>query len=85
MWSQIILSSRNWARLVWIHCEVTPLANELDADVAGPDSLSLNPPEDPSERELDRTKAEIEKATVVRMALAFAIAVKHYLRGEEGM
>lgn len=21
MWSQIILSSRNWARLVWVHCK----------------------------------------------------------------
>jgi putative membrane protein len=31
------------------------------------------------------TGAIIEKSTMVRMALAFAVAVKHYLRGEEGM
>jgi len=51
------------------------------ADSRGPDSLSATPSDDPEERALDRTKAEIEKATVVRMALAFAVAVKHYLRG----
>jgi len=47
--------------------------------------LSATPSEDPEERALDRLKAEVEKATIVRMAAAFAIAVKHYLRGEEGM
>jgi putative membrane protein len=47
--------------------------------------LSATPPEDPEERAFDRVKAEVEKATIVRMAAAFAIAVKHYLRGEEGM
>jgi hypothetical protein len=55
------------------------------ADSRGPGSLSATSSDDPEERALDRTKAEIEKATVVRMALAFAVAVKHYLRGEEGM
>ena len=53
--------------------------------MTGPDSLYATPPDDPEERALDRIKAEVEKATVVRMAAAFAIAVKHYLRGEEGM
>ena len=38
------------------------------ADQAGPDSLSVTPPDAGEERELDRCKAEIEKATVVRMA-----------------
>ena len=53
--------------------------------LTGPDSLYATPPDVPEERALDRIKAEVEKATVVRMAAAFAIAVKHYLRGEEGM
>lgn len=34
---------------------------------------------------LDECRAILEKKTVVEMALAFAVAVKHYLRGEEGM
>ena len=69
-WSQIILASRTWARMVWIHC---------------PDSASVTPPGDPEARAKDQARCEIEKATLVRMALAFAVAVKHYLRGEESM
>lgn len=86
MWSQIIQTSRNWARLVWIHCTSPYSSISRGASLcSGPDSMSATPPENADERAVDRTKAEIEKATVVRMALAFAIAVKHYLRGEEGM
>lgn len=91
MWSQIILTSRNWARLVWVHCTYLLSAHNPCHGPPGlyrnpgPDSLSATPPVETEERELDRTKAEIEKATIVRMALAFSVAVKHYLRGEEGM
>ncbi|KAK8853395.1 hypothetical protein IAR55_004101 [Kwoniella newhampshirensis] len=70
LWSQIILANRTWARMVWIHC---------------PDSLLATPPEDPEARAQDTTRAVLEKATLVRMGLAFAVAVKHYLRGEEGI
>ncbi|WVQ94903.1 hypothetical protein IAU59_001989 [Kwoniella sp. CBS 9459] len=70
LWSQIIQANRTWARMVWIHC---------------PDSLRAAPPDDPEIRAIDHTRAVIEKATVVRMGLAFAVAVKHYLRGEEGI
>ena len=37
------------------------------------------------EKALDECRAMLEKKTMVHMALAFAISVKHYLRGEEGM
>ncbi|WVF67305.1 hypothetical protein IAT40_002056 [Kwoniella sp. CBS 6097] len=70
LWSQIIQANRTWARIVWIHC---------------PDSLRATPPEEPDVRATEHTRAVIEKATVVRMGLAFAVAVKHYLRGEEGI
>ncbi|KAI9633770.1 Bestrophin, RFP-TM, chloride channel-domain-containing protein [Dioszegia hungarica] len=70
LWSQIILASRSWARIVWIHC---------------PDSLSAVPIDDVDGKALDETRAVMEKATMVHMALAFAVAVKHYLRGEEGI
>ncbi|OCF43712.1 hypothetical protein I317_02465 [Kwoniella heveanensis CBS 569] len=70
LWSQIIQANRTWARIVWIHC---------------PDALRPAPPEDPEIRAVEHTRAVIEKATVVRMGLAFAVAVKHYLRGEEGI
>ncbi|GMK56835.1 hypothetical protein CspeluHIS016_0306750 [Cutaneotrichosporon spelunceum] len=70
MWAMIITASRNWARLVWIHC---------------PDSLKPDPIEDPVERARDEAKAIIEKKTVVQLGLAFAVAVKHYLRNEPGI
>ncbi|BEI84515.1 hypothetical protein CcaverHIS002_0411190 [Cutaneotrichosporon cavernicola] len=70
MWAMIIMASRNWARLVWIHC---------------PDSLTPDPIEDPAERARDEAKAIIEKKTVVQLGLAFAVAVKHYLRSEPGI
>ncbi|WRT70022.1 uncharacterized protein IL334_007015 [Kwoniella shivajii] len=70
LWTQIIQANRTWARLVWIHC---------------PDALRAVPPEEHGVRAAEETRAVIEKATVVRMGLAFAVAVKHYLRGEEGI
>ena len=51
----------------------------------GPDSLSATPIENEQARALDETRAVIEKGTIVQLALAYAVAVKHYLRGEEGM
>lgn len=71
LWAQITLGARTWARLVWIHC---------------PDSLRP-PPEsgEPSLSETDQVRAIVEKRTIVQMGLAFAVAVKHYLRGEEGI
>ena len=47
--------------------------------------MTATPPQDAGSKSLDETRAVLEKATVVKMALAFAVAVKHYLRGEEGM
>lgn len=70
MWAQIILTSRNWARTVWYHC---------------PDSLETEPLTDPQARARDEARAIIEKKTIVQLALAFAVSVKHYLRGEEGI
>ncbi|WWC95164.1 hypothetical protein V866_002018 [Kwoniella sp. B9012] len=70
LWAQIIQANRTWARIVWIHC---------------PDAIRATPPEDPELRAVEETRAVIEKATLVRMGLAFAVAVKHYLRGEEGI
>jgi predicted membrane chloride channel (bestrophin family) len=40
---------------------------------------------DPQAAAYDTARATLEKKTIVQLALAFAVAVKHYLRGEEGM
>lgn len=55
------------------------------SDATGPDSLQVEPIEDPALRARDEVMAIIEKKTMVQMGLAFAVAVKHYLREEPGM
>lgn len=47
--------------------------------------MVVEPPDDTEAKDLDQTRAILEKSTMVKMALAFSVAVKHYLRGEEGM
>lgn len=51
----------------------------------GPDSLVVAVPEGTEPNPHDESQAILEKYTMVQMSLAFAVAVKHYLRGEEGM
>ncbi|KAL5521112.1 hypothetical protein ACEPAG_9034 [Sanghuangporus baumii] len=71
-WSQIILASRTLARTVWFHVPELPSAT----------------PEDEKEGRSDeerRARNLIEKKTVINLIEAFAVAVKHYLRGEEGI
>ncbi|KAL1409210.1 hypothetical protein Q8F55_006043 [Vanrija albida] len=70
-WANITLASRNWARTVWLHCP--------DHTVPDPAKLS---PEDAAR---DEARAVLEKKTTVQLALAFAVAVKHYLRHEPGI
>jgi hypothetical protein len=67
------------------------VSDHPDIEELGETSLDplyvLDPSQMPKARADSRgpDSLSIEKATVVRMALAFAVAVKHYLRGEEGM
>ncbi|EMD36566.1 hypothetical protein CERSUDRAFT_95853 [Gelatoporia subvermispora B] len=69
LWSQIILASRTLARTVWFHI---------------PESLPATPGDKatPEER---KARVIIEKKTVINLIEAFAVAVKHYLRGEDGV
>ncbi|OBZ77229.1 hypothetical protein A0H81_02045 [Grifola frondosa] len=69
LWSQIILGSRTLARTIWFHVP--------DVMPAGPD--------DKSTLEQRKARVIIEKKTVINLVEAFAVAVKHYLRGEEGV
>ena len=66
---------------------------------SGPDTLDKDEGDDSDEEDEDHkppsktdtltdekeARALIEKTTMTRMALAYAVAVKHFLRGEEGM
>ncbi|TFK50425.1 UPF0187-domain-containing protein [Heliocybe sulcata] len=69
-WSQIVLASRTFARTVWFHVP--------DTMALGPDSAKLSEDE-------KKGRVVVEKKTVINLLEAFAIAVKHYLRGEDGI
>ncbi|KAH6909999.1 Bestrophin, RFP-TM, chloride channel-domain-containing protein [Coprinopsis sp. MPI-PUGE-AT-0042] len=65
-WSQIILATRGFARVVWFQI---------------PDQVGATP----EETEELKARALVEKKTVINLLEAFAVAVKHYLRGEDGI
>lgn len=69
LWSQIVLNCRIFARIVWFHIPDNAIS---DSTTAG---------------KSDQEQAEtlVEKKTVVNLLQAYAVAVKHYLRGEEGI
>ncbi|OSD07945.1 UPF0187-domain-containing protein [Trametes coccinea BRFM310] len=69
LWSQIILGSRTLARTIWFHVPETMPASK----------------DDPSTPEQRKARVLIEKKTVINLIEAFGVAVKHYLRGEEGV
>ncbi|OAX42855.1 UPF0187-domain-containing protein [Rhizopogon vinicolor AM-OR11-026] len=69
LWSQIMLNCRVFARTVWFH---------VPAPTGG------HPMSD-EDKEQDQAKSLIEKKTVVNLLEAYAVAVKHYLRGEDGI
>ncbi|KAI1798289.1 Bestrophin, RFP-TM, chloride channel-domain-containing protein [Ganoderma leucocontextum] len=69
LWSQIILGSRTLARTIWFHVPEMMPAAK----------------DDPSTLEQRRARVLIEKKTVINLIEAFGVAVKHYLRGEEGV
>ncbi|KAJ7738477.1 Bestrophin, RFP-TM, chloride channel-domain-containing protein [Mycena maculata] len=65
---------RNLSRLVWIQVALPP-TDEQPAHTKG-----KTPVTDLTEQQLRRKKIE-----VLRLSLSFVFAVKHYLRGEDGM
>ncbi|KAI8986879.1 Bestrophin, RFP-TM, chloride channel-domain-containing protein [Trametes punicea] len=69
LWSQIILGSRTLSRTIWFHVPEVMPAAK----------------DDPSTLEQRKARVLIEKKTVINLIEAFAVAVKHYLRGEEGV
>ncbi|KAG1741668.1 Bestrophin, RFP-TM, chloride channel-domain-containing protein [Suillus lakei] len=71
LWSQIVLGSRTFARTVWLHIP----------DNAYPNGQAL--PD--QQKEEYKAKTLIEKKSVMNLLEAFAVAVKHYLRGEDGI
>ncbi|RXW20403.1 hypothetical protein EST38_g5458 [Candolleomyces aberdarensis] len=67
-----MLANRTFARLVWFHVPVF--------------ALLLDPDGEPSAETAElKAKAMVEKKSAINLLEAFAVAVKHYLRGEDGI
>jgi putative membrane protein len=66
LWSQIIINARTMARVIWVHCPDTMIAE-----------LPETGWESKEAEEEDRRKAIREKRRAVELCLAFAVAVKH--------
>ncbi|KAG1720376.1 UPF0187-domain-containing protein [Suillus lakei] len=73
-WSQIVLNCRTFSRTVWFHVP--------DNAISAP---TRDSPISREEMERDQARTLIEKKTVVNLLEAYAISVKHYLRGEDGI
>ncbi|KAJ8689649.1 hypothetical protein PTI98_012530 [Pleurotus ostreatus] len=69
LWSQIIIASRSFARVLWFHV---------------PDAAPPTPGVEISADE-EKARSTIEKKTAINLVEAFAVAIKHYLRNEDGI
>lgn len=69
LWSQIVLASRSFSRAVWFY-----VPDELPAATT-----------DSTQPRGSKVRALLEKKTALNLVEAYAVAVKHYLRGEEGI
>ncbi|KIO32652.1 hypothetical protein M407DRAFT_66439, partial [Tulasnella calospora MUT 4182] len=77
-WSSIILASRVLARTIWIHVPREFVARRhLDYH----ETENIDATE--KQKEQIRLKAIVEKKSAINLIDAFAVSVKHYLRGEE--
>lgn len=77
LWSQVVLASRTFSRTVWFHVPDSTTTSPLAPPTVPPDSVRLD--------EECAARALIEKKTAINLVEAFAVAVKHYLRGEDGI
>ncbi|KAL4268337.1 Voltage-dependent anion channel-forming protein YneE/VCCN1/2-like protein, partial [Pleurotus pulmonarius] len=88
LWSQIMIASRSFARVIWFHVpgNPPPIAvqrhiprYEIKIDTAPPTSGIEIPADE------ERARSTIEKKTAINLLEAFAVAIKHYLRNEDGI
>lgn len=70
LWQSVQVATRSFSRLIWMHC---------------PDTLRKEAITDPGLQAEDTAKALLEKKTALNLLEAFAVALKHYLRGETGV
>ncbi|KAF9508535.1 hypothetical protein BS47DRAFT_1397754 [Hydnum rufescens UP504] len=69
LWASVIFGSRTLSRYIWFHV---------------PDRWADGPDHELNETE-KKGRSLVEKKTVINLIEGFAVAVKHYLRGEDGI
>ncbi|KAF4607505.1 hypothetical protein EYR38_001577 [Pleurotus pulmonarius] len=70
LWAQIIHASRVFARSIWFHVPDDAAKTTLTAHLT-PETL--------------KARTIIEKKSALNLLEAFSVAIKHYLRGEDGI
>ncbi|KAF5330581.1 hypothetical protein D9619_005909 [Psilocybe cf. subviscida] len=77
--ASLVSNTRNLSRMVWVNVGPPP--------VAAPSDVSKGKTLAPSTLEVTELEAHLKKrkTEVLRLALSFVIATKHYLRGEDGI
>lgn len=83
-WSNIILASRTFARTVWYQVSgklsfifnIRSRFKHISSDVLPDPNMS---------QEEQKARCIIEKKTAINLVEAFAVSLKHYLRGEDGI
>ncbi|EGN95980.1 hypothetical protein SERLA73DRAFT_170419 [Serpula lacrymans var. lacrymans S7.3] len=74
--STITSNIRNLSRMIWVHVSLPPTDEQpLSAHIKGKTPVS----------NLTASQLHRQKVEALRYCLAFAYAVKHYLRGEDGI
>lgn len=84
LWSQITLASRTFSRTVWFHVPRMPAIQTCCSFLLNYQSIDAPPAEGQSEDD-SNARSTIEKKTVINLVEAFSVAIKHYLRGEDGI
>lgn len=84
LWSQIVLGCRTFARTTWFHVPSNWSFLFTVKHFANIYSLEKNPT-GPADNNENEARMIIEKKSVINLLEAFAVAVKHYLRGEDGI
>ncbi|KAG1726495.1 UPF0187-domain-containing protein [Suillus occidentalis] len=85
LWAQIVLNCRIFARTVWFHVpdnSISVPTTDRHCPTAGGNSDQV---QDQAKILADKAKTLEEKKKVIDLLEAYAVAVKHYLRGEEGI
>lgn len=85
LWAQIVLNCRIFARTVWFHVPDNAISVPTTDRHCLTAKGNSNQDQDQEKILADKAQTLVDKKMVVNLLVAYAVAVKHYLRGEEGI